>query len=158
MDISAIMTALWSKISKPAPNIGIGIALLYFAPKDYQWFGYIFIAIGIGCVIEWCWYFLKTCIAKNLNDIEIKEKLSSLNEAEEKILRTMHSNNEQTALLSYEDFKDGRSEEFNKEYSTYNGLKAKGIIEISKGIGGIRNFTIPTNIWKVIDKVWGKSS
>lgn len=54
MDFTQILTTLWGKISKPLPNILVGSVFVALAPKSVSWFGFVFIAIGLASVIEFC--------------------------------------------------------------------------------------------------------
>lgn len=54
MDFTQILTTLWGKISKPLPNILVGLVFVFLAPKFVSWLGFIFIAIGLASVIEFC--------------------------------------------------------------------------------------------------------
>jgi hypothetical protein len=163
MDFTSILTTLWNKISKPTPNVLIGYAFLKFAPKEINWFGYVFLAIGISSLIEWILIYLKQKQKDYYLNKEMEEVLLSLNEGEKNILAKMIQNNEQTVSINYNDYHSymgdgslgGRSH-YVELFGICSGLQSKGVFHVIT-LTEITSFSIFPAVWSTIKKISKKN-
>jgi hypothetical protein len=88
MDFTQILTTLWGKISKPLPNILVGLVFVFLAPKSIQWFGFVFISIGLASAVESI--FPKFVLWRKKYDL--KKCISRLSQDEIAILQTVRKN------------------------------------------------------------------
>lgn len=95
MNWDAVLTTLWNKISKPVTNILIGSAFLFFAPEGVNWFGWVFLALGIGGFIDNNSWKISQAWKKFQKENKIKDELRHLTASEEAILKLMVRHNKQ---------------------------------------------------------------
>ena len=156
MNWETALTTLWNKISKPITNILIGLAILSFAPDNTSWFGWIFLAIGVGGFLDKNSYLCQQIWKKHLKARKIKEELEHLTAAEEGVLKLMVRYNKRIARTP--DFEEVLSRKHGQElpsdiYGAFTGLEDKKIISYSAG--GFRSYfsvTASEEIWTIIKK------
>ena len=157
MDFSSILTTLWSKISKPLPNILIGSVFLAFAPESMTWFGYIFIAIGVSSVGEWLWQNVVKWLDSIKRKQHIRDTLYVLNHDEKKLLRDRLKSREQTYCINYNDYhfsnlSKGSRREYIQLFGVCEGLTAKGLFVVTASSSEITSWSIHQEVWQIMQK------
>ena len=85
MDVSTILTTLWGKISEPLPNILVGLVIVFLAPNNINWVGFIFIALGISSFCKWIFPHIIVALTKK----SIKRKIIALSNEEQRLLNNV---------------------------------------------------------------------
>lgn len=163
MDFSSILTTLWGKISKPVPNVLIGIVFLYFAPNEIRWFGFIFLAIGVSSILDWTREKCLTFCNNYKMERNLKEIFSSMNNGEKRVMTNLLTNNEQTISINYNDYhrplgaapKGGRHE-YVELFGICTGLQSKGIFIVAT-LEEITSFSVLPEAWKTMKKLHKKT-
>ncbi len=95
VDFSDILPGLWNKISKPIPNILLGLVILFLSPLDWEtrWVGWIFIALAVGRILEYVGIFIKERYKKRKENRNLIKKLAELQEKELIFLKVLLSHN-----------------------------------------------------------------
>ncbi len=156
MDFSSIVTTLWSKISKPLPNILIGAVFLMLAPGDIKWVGFIFIAIGVSSIGEWLWHKGEKFLINIQRDGNIKNTLYALNRDEKELLRGMLERREQTYYINYHDHHygtrgGGSRHEYTQLFGVCAGLKSKGLF-VTASLDEITCWSFHPEVWQILQK------
>jgi hypothetical protein len=164
MDFQTILTTLWSKVSKPLPNILIGAAFLVFAPDGVDWFGYIFLAIGISSIGEWGWQKIGEYKKASKQKKSIQSTLRALNQDEKALLRGMLDRGEQTYYINYNDYHGirGRSSrslggrhEYVQLFGVCSGLKTKGLF-VTASLEEITSWSLFPEVWEIMQEELSK--
>ncbi len=98
MDFSDILIGLWNKISKPIPNILLGLVILFLSPLDWEtrWVGWIFIALAVAGILECLWKFIKEKYMQWKETRNLIKKLEELQPSELNFLKILLSHNKRT--------------------------------------------------------------
>ena len=158
MNWETALTTLWNKVSKPFTNILIGISFLVFAPNNVEWFGWIFLAIGVGGFLDKQSHAFRNTWERFRKGKKIKEELDHLTPAEEVILKLMVRHNKR--VMREPDFKNAllkkspsRSRELPSDiYGIFTSLEDKKLVYWNSTGSGHFNVTASEVIWKIIKK------
>ena len=98
MDFPDILLGLWNKISKPIPNILLGLVILFLSPLDWEtrWVGWIFIALAVGRILEYIGIFIKEQYKQRKENRNLIKKLKELQANELTFLKVLLSHNQRT--------------------------------------------------------------
>ncbi len=98
MDFSDILIGLWNKISKPIPNILLGLVILFLSPLDWEtrWVGWIFIALAVAGILEYVGTFIKERYKQRKENRNLIKKLAELRPYELDFLKVLLSHNQRT--------------------------------------------------------------
>lgn len=159
MDIFSLVSTLWGKVSKPIPNMLIGLVILKFAPDEHKWLGYIFVAIGASSIIETGINYTKTLMDDCTVSKKIHDSLRCLNREESQLIRKLVCENHQTFSTQNSSYYalsqggDGGRTGRQELLDTCSGLQDKGLL--SPGLSfPYTCVTVPNNVWKIINKLY----
>lgn len=160
MDFSSVLSALWNKVSKPIPNILIGAVFVFLAPENIRWMGYIFIAIGLGSIVEYIWLKIIGVYNSYCKRKSIEETLRSLNVGEKGVVGRLISKNEQTLSINYNDYHQvmgeaplGGRHKYVELFGICTGLQSKGVF-VTASLDEITSFSVYPEIWKIMKKLY----
>ena len=144
------IAAIWNKINKPLHFLLVGAAIVFFAPKEMSWAGYIFVAAGIAGSVEWGASHLGKWWEQHKRKKTLREAITKLNGDEKSLLQTQIGKGEQTFYM--DPFRSGSIPNHVRLMGLYQGLADKGILEISTTDGKTVTLHVTSEAWKQLAK------
>jgi hypothetical protein len=147
------IAAVWNKINKPLHFLFVGAALILFAPPEFKWAGYIFLAFGLARSVEWGTSQFNKWWAERKELEKIRQSIGTLNKEEKSLLQMQVHKGEQTFYM--DPFSVGSIPKFLKLHSLCQGLADKRILDVSETPDGkVKTLHITAAAWKLLDKAF----
>ena len=158
MDISALLSILWNKISRPIPNLLIGLAFLIFAPDQYKWSGWIFVAIGLSDPFDFIQNLIKSKVMQYYKKKRVSKSLCRLNYGERELIARLVSEEHQTFSIKNDHYYPSGGSHIDSQprlFDTCAGLQLKELL-VHDESKSQAVYNVPDDVWEEIEKLYKK--